>query len=144
MAKRKTAKRAKRPTPPRRATTIEDQIAERREALKLEPRTGTVPPWFIQILKNKYPEPKPHGMANRAVLDETLKLYGMRVDWAERVGSSKMPDGRVCFVAEPYDSVDVRRQFETLCKNLGLEFAIFDESSHNPGRTIRLAAVKPG
>jgi len=106
-------------------TSQEETILAARRILKPTPvRIGHVPRWF-----KKSGAFGPYGEISSS--------------WLDHYGSTKLSDGRVAFVSEPYSvGADQILECEDIAKWLGLDFWVDPNSWWYPGYTIRLIFVQ--
>ena len=74
-----------------------------------------------------------------------FKLYGTKPSWCDHWGSTKLPDGRVAFVSEPYDiSPGTLCEIDAIAKRHGWTWWLEALSWWYPGHTFRIVIVRPG
>lgn len=101
-------------------------------------RPNHVPPWLCRRLFAAY------GPCYGRRGSNLLAHLRQRVSWLDHCGSTRLPDGRVAFVSEPYSvSADDLRSIAEIAALLNCEWWVTANSWWYPGHTLRIVLAQP-
>ena len=104
-------------------------------------RIGHAPDWFTKRVSRVFgPEPGMRGpLSHYAAIERVQRVMTTSVTWFDHFGSTRLADGSVAFVSEPYNTIEAVTPVVTeLAKALGCAWYISDNSYWYPGSTIRI------
>jgi hypothetical protein len=135
-------------------------ITKARELLKPSPvRIHHVPKWLWRRLNRQFADSYrvAYGPTSGQIDGMSILLYAASMVskpnlpiWLDHWGST-VPQGeygstinKLCFVSEPYDfSSSCATEVDQFCQRLGIEWYLFANSWHYPGRTLRITMYEP-